>query len=97
MELVRAENLSIKYPNSDETVIKDTNFTIADNEIFVLVGPSGCGKSTILQALAGFIQADGLLTMNNETITGPDWRRGVVFQNSSLYPWFTVKKMSVSV
>ncbi|KRO00053.1 ABC transporter ATP-binding protein [Companilactobacillus kimchiensis] len=92
MELVRAENLSIKYPNSDETVIKDTNFTIADNEIFVLVGPSGCGKSTILQALAGFIQADGLLTMNNETITGPDWRRGVVFQNSSLYPWFTVKE-----
>jgi len=89
--LVKAQNLSIKYPNSDEPVIVDTNFEIKDNEIFVLVGPSGCGKSTILQALAGFIQADGVLTMNGQTIDTPDWQRGVVFQNSSLYPWFTVK------
>lgn len=91
MELVKALDLSIKYPHSDEPVIEKTNFTIAQNEIFVLVGPSGCGKSTILQALAGFIKAEGTLTMNGEPITSPDWQRGVVFQNSSLYPWFTVK------
>ncbi|MFH5811347.1 ABC transporter ATP-binding protein [Companilactobacillus sp. FL22-1] len=91
MELVKALDLSIKYPHSDEPVIEKTNFTIAQNEIFVLVGPSGCGKSTILQALAGFIKAQGTLTMNGEPITSPDWQRGVVFQNSSLYPWFTVK------
>lgn len=92
MELVKAENLSIKYPNATTPVIENTNFTIDQNEIFVLVGPSGCGKSTILQALAGFIQADGILTMNGQKITSPDWQRGVVFQNSSLYPWFTVKE-----
>lgn len=91
MNLVTAKDLSIKYPHADEPVIVDTDFTIAKNEIFVLVGPSGCGKSTILQALAGFIQASGELTMNGEQITSPDWQRGVVFQNSSLYPWFTVK------
>ena len=91
MELVKALDLSIKYPHADEPVIEKTSFTIAQNEIFVLVGPSGCGKSTILQALAGFIKAEGTLTMNGKPITSPDWQRGVVFQNSSLYPWFTVK------
>lgn len=90
MELIKAENLSIKYPNFTVPVIENTNFTIGQNEIFVLVGPSGCGKSTILQALAGFIQVNGILTMNGKKITSPDWQRGVVFQNSSLYPWFTV-------
>lgn len=91
MELIQADNLSIKYPNSDVPVIVNTSFNVAENEIFVLVGPSGCGKSTILQAIAGFISSDGVLKMNGETITGPDWQRGVVFQNSSLYPWLTVK------
>ncbi|WP_164507131.1 ABC transporter ATP-binding protein [Companilactobacillus furfuricola] len=90
--LIKANNLSIKYPNTTEKIIDKTNFEIQDNEIFVLVGPSGCGKSTILQAVAGFIPADGELLMDGEKITEPDWNRGVVFQNSSLYPWLTVEK-----
>ncbi|ATO46589.1 hypothetical protein C5L30_001021 [Companilactobacillus farciminis] len=91
MALIKADHLNIKYKKSDESVIVDTNFSIEKNEIFVLVGPSGCGKSTILQALAGFIPASGTLTMNDQPITSPDWQRGVVFQNSSLYPWLKVK------
>lgn len=90
--LIKANDLSIKYPNTTENVIDKTDFEIRDNEIFVLVGPSGCGKSTILQAVAGFIPADGDLSMSGQKITEPDWNRGVVFQNSSLYPWFTVEK-----
>ncbi|AUI71220.1 ATP-binding cassette domain-containing protein [Companilactobacillus alimentarius] len=91
MELIKAKNLTIKYPQSNDTVINNANFMINKNEIFVLVGPSGCGKSTILKALAGFIPIDGTLEMNGHRIVGPDWQRGVVFQDSSLYPWFKVK------
>ena len=71
---------------------------IAAGELHVIVGPSGCGKSTLLGAVAGFtditsgrIDLDGQLLCGPARPTagiGPD--RVVVFQDSTLFPWFTV-------
>ncbi|MCW2654672.1 MAG: sulfonate transport system ATP-binding protein [Mycobacterium sp.] len=71
---------------------------IAAGELHVIVGPSGCGKSTLLSAVAGFteitsgrIELDGKLLCGPGRPTadiGPD--RVVVFQDSTLFPWFTV-------
>ena len=78
--------------------VEDFSLDIAAGELHVIVGPSGCGKSTLLGAVAGFtditsgrIDLDGQLLCGPARPTaeiGPD--RVVVFQDSTLFPWFTV-------
>ncbi|WP_461219160.1 ABC transporter ATP-binding protein [Lapidilactobacillus salsurivasis] len=87
--LIVADGLTVRY-GQQPPILWQTDLTIATNEIVALVGPSGCGKSTLLNAIAGFIPYEGRLTMSGQAITGPASQRGVVFQNSSLYPWYDV-------
>ncbi|HZC58061.1 MAG TPA: ABC transporter ATP-binding protein [Xanthobacteraceae bacterium] len=59
-------------------------------DIVSLVGPSGCGKSTFLHIVGGFEQAtSGAITLRDRSVdrAGPD--RGMMFQDSSLFPWLT--------
>jgi len=64
---------------------------IAAREFLVIVGPSGCGKSTLLNLLAGLGEPSaGEARVGNETITGPDIDRGMVFQSYALFPWLSV-------
>lgn len=56
-----------------------------------VVGPSGCGKSTLLRLIAGLIiSTDGTLKVDDAIVTGPDPRRGMVFQQPALFPWLDV-------
>lgn len=73
--------------------LEDIDLDIYSGELVCLIGESGCGKSTLLQIIAGFdLPTEGRLLLNNEPITGPDHKRGVVFQESSLLPWLNVEK-----
>jgi len=57
-------------------------------EVIALIGPNGCGKSTLLRVLAGLIPADaGTVAIDGETVTGPDSRVGLVFQEPRLLAW----------
>lgn len=59
-------------------------------EFIALIGPTGCGKTTLLNAVAGFISpSSGRLEFDGTPIRGPDWRRGMVFQDHALFPWMT--------
>src|SRR3984893_18876785 len=61
-------------------------------EFVSIVGPSGCGKSTLLYIVAGLMQAsDGQVLVEGKPIDGPDPDRGLVLQNSSIFPWRTVE------
>jgi ABC-type nitrate/sulfonate/bicarbonate transport system ATPase subunit len=74
------------------TALADINLDIADEEFITIVGASGCGKSTLLNLLAGFETAtSGELTFNDATIDGPGPDRGVVFQQTALFPWLSVE------
>jgi ABC-type nitrate/sulfonate/bicarbonate transport system ATPase subunit len=65
---------------------------IAANEFAALLGPSGCGKSTLLNMVAGFdAPTRGRALFNGEPVLAPDPRRGVVFQEPALFPWYTVR------
>ena len=65
---------------------------IARNEFAALLGPSGCGKSTLLNMVAGFdAPTRGRTLFNGEPVRAPDPRRGVVFQEPALFPWYTVR------
>jgi len=58
-----------------------------------IIGPSGCGKSTLLSILAGYVRpTTGEAKMGGEPITAPAPNRVMVFQNPTLFPWFTVRQ-----
>ncbi|WP_145942178.1 ABC transporter ATP-binding protein [Corynebacterium glyciniphilum] len=73
--------------------LRDITLDVADGEIVCLVGPSGCGKSTLLRLLAGYLApTSGSLEVDGTSVRGPGTDRGVVFQQPTLFPWYTVKE-----
>ena len=74
------------------TALADINLDIADQEFVTIVGASGCGKSTLLNLLAGFETAtSGEVSFDDARIDGPGPDRGVVFQQTALFPWLSVE------
>jgi len=69
------------------------NLTIEDGSFVSIVGPSGCGKTTFLKIVDGLLEASsGELLLDGKPIKGPGRERAVVFQDASLFPWFTVER-----
>lgn len=52
------ENVSFKYEDSSEPVLKNINFKVNKGEIVALVGPSGGGKSTLADLIPRFYDPD---------------------------------------
>lgn len=93
MPYLKIEKVEISFDTSKGKFIavKDINLDIEKGEIVSIIGHSGCGKSTILNAIGGMLfPAKGSVTLNGKEIAGPGPDRGIVFQNYSLLPWFTV-------
>lgn len=87
----------------DNTVLKDVNLTIEDNEIVVLMGESGCGKTTLVRCLCdleipdmGQIIIEGKTLFDNGRTTNTKQLKaihqevGMVFQNYQLFPHRTI-------
>jgi NitT/TauT family transport system ATP-binding protein/sulfonate transport system ATP-binding protein len=73
--------------------LNNVDLDIYPQELICIIGESGCGKSTLLHIIAGFeFPTGGELLVDGQRVPGPDHRRGVVFQESSLLPWLTVEK-----
>ena len=74
-------------------VLENVDLDVRPSEFVAIVGPSGCGKSTLLNALAGFVQMDaGTIEIDAQPVGRPSPRRIYMFQEPSVFPWFTVEE-----
>jgi ATP-binding cassette, subfamily B, bacterial len=55
---IQISNLSFRYPESQEWILKDLNLSINQGESLALVGPNGAGKSTLVKLLARLYDAE---------------------------------------
>ena len=49
--LIEFKDVSFKYSDSDEYVLKDINFTAKPGEVTAIIGSTGSGKSTLVQLI----------------------------------------------
>lgn len=73
-------------------VLDGISLRLQDGKLNALIGPSGCGKSSLGYLIAGFLRADsGEIRLDGQPVDGPGPDRLMVFQESSLWPWMTVR------
>ncbi|MDX2078312.1 MAG: ABC transporter ATP-binding protein [bacterium] len=94
MTHLATESLVVAYRAPDGgvlTALGAISMTIKRGEFVAIVGTSGCGKSTLIRVLAG-LQAptEGVALLDDEPITRPSAKVGVMFQAANLLPWRTV-------
>jgi sulfonate transport system ATP-binding protein len=90
---IREVSKCYKSGRTATQALEDITFEVMAGESVCVIGESGCGKSTLLQMIAGFeAPTEGEILWAGDKVTGPDYRRGVVFQDGSLLPWLTVRK-----
>lgn len=71
--------------------LQDISLKIEPGEFVSFLGPSGCGKSTLMRIVTGLLRASsGKVSLNEQTVNGPQTDLGIVFQQPILMDWRTV-------
>lgn len=84
--MIRFENVSYKYPQSQEA-LSSLTFHIEKGEKVGLIGANGAGKTTLMKAALGLITAEGAieiggLSVNRDNLSAIRKKLGYVLQNS---------------
>ncbi|MFO0662249.1 MAG: ABC transporter ATP-binding protein [Polyangiaceae bacterium] len=78
---------------SETAGLRGVDLTIRSGEFLCLLGPSGCGKSTLLNLIAGLdVPTSGAILVNGKRVNRPGPDRTVMFQDSALFPWMTLRQ-----
>ncbi|MDW8251988.1 MAG: ATP-binding cassette domain-containing protein, partial [Myxococcales bacterium] len=92
---ISLRGVSKVYPSEKgtTTTLTTINLEIKSGEFLCLLGPSGCGKSTLLNLVAGLdFPSQGTVLVNGAPVTGPGPDRTVMFQDSALFPWLSLRQ-----
>ena len=87
---IKIEGLRKVFTRKGEEIvaIKGIDLDIKEGDFVSVVGPSGCGKSTFLHIVGGFIdKTSGKVLVRGKEVDKPAPDRGMMFQESTLFPW----------
>jgi cell division transport system ATP-binding protein len=99
-KVILAKDVSLSY-DSNQTIIKQANFSIDSGSFVFITGASGSGKSTLLKSLYGAIRPKqgslvvGGVELNNVSKGKLNFLRrhlGIVFQDYKLVKEWTIEK-----
>lgn len=86
--MIKVQNVSFKYKNSESKVLDNLNFSIKEGEIVAIVRQNGSGKSTIARLISGItklkegsIIIDDVDISKNKNYKLIQDKIGIVFQN----------------
>ena len=82
MAIVNLQNVTYKYPLTDNPVLENINLRVEEGEFVAVIGPKGAGKSTLCYTLSGFIPH-----FYKGELTGTVEVAGVETQQSTLSEW----------
>src|SRR5660397_112218 len=90
--MISIKDVTLQYPGKlPVTALKNISLDIHENESLAIIGPSGSGKSTLLFLLAGLLApTQGIITVNDQKVTGPRQDISLILQDFGLFPWKTV-------
>lgn len=89
-QIIKLFNTTFTYP-SGAVIFQNFNWRVERGEAWAIIGPSGCGKSTLLYVIAGLRQpTSGQVLVDNQPITRPRPKTGLILQDYGLLPWATV-------
>lgn len=72
-QIIKVKNLTKQYLVSQDSGIKNIDFSIKSGAIVAIIGESGSGKSTLLKCIYGLLKPDdGEVLLNGKRIKGPD-------------------------
>ena len=89
--LVEFENVSFKYPGTEEYILKDLNLKLNIGERFAIVGKNGSGKTTFIKLLCRLYDVtEGRIKLNGIDITKYDYDEylslfSAVFQDYQIF------------
>ena len=87
------KNVTFRYPEDKEAMMKDLSFQVERGEFVSLIGASGCGKSTIFRLINRLLDPDqGEIFVDGKEIHKIKSYAGYMPQKDLLFPWRTVEK-----
>ena len=91
LKLSRISKSFVSDDGETTPVIDNVSMDVSVGEFVVFLGPSGCGKTTLMRIVGGLETSnDGEVFLSGEKVTGPDRKKGRVFQAYTSFPWLTV-------
>ena len=88
---VEFRNVSFRYPDAEEYVLKDISFTAKRGETVAIIGSTGCGKRTVVNLIPRFYDAtEGQVLVDGVDVREYDQRSlrnkiGYVSQKATLF------------